>query len=79
MFGRLQLEGLQRRQGAGRTAAGGVAYRDQGLIASIERFPGLRSGSLAEGLASIRPNNEFYNLLKKVLKKLNALSHKPNC
>jgi murein L,D-transpeptidase YcbB/YkuD len=36
-------------------------------VAAIEKR--LRSGSLAEGLASIRPNNEFYILLKKVLKK----------
>jgi murein L,D-transpeptidase YcbB/YkuD len=44
---------------------------DKNPVAAIEKR--LRSGSLAEGLASIRPNNEFYNLLKKVLKKYRAI------
>ena len=36
-------------------------------VAAIEKR--LRSGSLAEGLANIRPRNDFYALLKQVLKK----------
>jgi murein L,D-transpeptidase YcbB/YkuD len=44
---------------------------DKNPVAAIEKR--LRTGSLAQGLKNIRPKNDYYHLLKAVLKKYQAI------